>query len=162
MALAAGLGGWLALETERPRGGWLVLALGLAGAFAVAVSLAFPAGLGAGLGLLGASYATLLALDEPGLDARAAIVAVVLVVTGELVSWSIELRTTSPDEPGGALRRIPWIALAGMGALGISAGVLALVDRARAEGIVVEALGAAAALAALVLVVRLASEPRNP
>lgn len=160
--LAAALACWLALETERVGGGWLVLAVGLAGAVAVAVALAFPAALGAGLGLLGASYAALLALDEPGLDSRAALVAAALVVTGELAGWSLELRTTSPDEPGGAVRRIPWIALTGVGALAVSAGVLALVDRARADGIAVEALGAAAALVALALLVKLAGAPRPP
>jgi len=160
--LAAALACWLALETERVGGGWLVLAVGLAGAVAVAVALAFPAALGAGLGLLGASYAALLALDEPGLDSRAALVAAALVVTGELAGWSLELRTTSPDEPGGAVRRIPWIALTGVGALAVSAGVLALVDRARADGIAVEALGTAAALVALALLVKLAGAPRPP
>ena len=38
-----------------------------------------------------ASYALLLAVEDPPLDARAAVVAAALLVTGELVGWALEL-----------------------------------------------------------------------
>ena len=158
MSVAVGTAIWLALVTERAGAGWLVLGLGLAGAAAVALALARPPALGAGLVLLTAGYGTLLAIDEPPLDGRAAILAAALIVVGELAAWSVELRTTSPDEPGGAERRLPWIALEGIGALAVTGAVLALVDLARTEGVVVEIVGAVSALATLVLVARLAAQ----
>lgn len=133
-----------------------MLGVGLAGTLVVGVALAWPAALGTGLALLGAAYALLLAIDTPPLDGRAAIVAAGVMVTGELATWSLELRRTSPGEAGEAARRLPWISLLGVGALAGAGAVLTLVDLARTEGIVVEAVGALAAVAVLALAAHLA------
>lgn len=115
-----------------------------------------PVALGIALGLSGGAYAALLAIDGPPLDGRAAGVAAALVVVGELTGWANELRGATADEPGGAWRRPVWVAGVGSAALGLSWALLALVDFARFEGLAVEAVGAVAALAALLLVRRLA------
>lgn len=137
-----------------------MLVVGLGGALGVAVALIWPPALAAGLALSAAAYAILLAVDEPPLDGRAAVVATCLVLIAGLVDWSLELRTTSPDEPGGRWRRLLWIAVGGVGAFALAGGLLALTDLARTGGILVEAVGAVAALAAVVLLSRLAS-PRE-
>lgn len=156
MAVASALALWLGLEA----GGaiaWPVVALGLLGSAGVAVSLLWPPALTCAIALLGASYALLLAVDDPPLDGRASLLAAGLVVASELSGWSIELRTTSPDEPGLAWQRAVWIATEGIGAVALTGAILAIVDFARADGVAVEALGAAAALAALALIARVAA-----
>jgi hypothetical protein len=153
--VSLGLTAWLAVvasdEAAVP-----VLVLGLAGATVTGAALVWPVVLGPALALSGAAYAALLAVDEPPLDGRAAGVAAALVAVGELVGWSRELRATSTDEPGGAWRRPTWIASVAIGALLVVSGLLAVVDLARVEGLAVEALGAACALGALVVALRLA------
>ena len=134
----------------------MVLVLGLAGAALTGAALLWPVVLGSALATCGSGYAALLAIDEPAIDARAAGVAAALVVIGELVGWTRELATTSVDEPGGAWRRPAWIATVGVGTLFLGWALLAVVDLARVEGLAVEALGALAALGALVLVWRAA------
>lgn len=135
--------------------------LGAAGTAAVAAALLLPYALVVGLSLLGGAYATLLAVDEPPLDGRATVVAAGLVIVAGLADWSVELRTTSPDEPGGLWRRPFWIAIAGSGTLALGGVLLAVVDLARTDGILVEAIGTAAALVAVVLVARLAVAQRG-
>jgi hypothetical protein len=108
--------------------------------------------------VLALAYAVLLAVDDPPLDARAAGVAAALLVTGELVGWARELAATTRDEPGNAWRRPVWIASTGIGAVGLVTVLLAVVDLARVEGLAIEAVGAMAALAALLLVRRAATE----
>ena len=132
--------------------------LGVVGIVLTAVSVVWPAALGPALAALAGAYAVLLAIDEPALDARAAGVAALLLVTGELVGWARELGGTTRDEPGGAWRRPIWIAGAAAGALGLGWGLIALVDRLRADGLAVEAAGALAALAVLLLVRHAASQ----
>jgi hypothetical protein len=138
-----------------------VLALGLAGALLTALALAQAVLLGLALATSGAAYGLILAVDDPPLDARAAGVAAGLLIVGELVGWSRELRATTRDEPGGAWRRPAWIASLGIGALLLVWALLALVDLARVEGLAVEAIGAACALAALLVARRLARGPRG-
>lgn len=128
--------------------------LGLAGAVLTGAATLWPPALGPGLGALGAGYAALLLIDDPPLDSRAAAVAAALVVAGELAGWSRELGRATRDEPGNAWRRPAWIAGAGAGALALAWGVLAVADLAQVEGLGVEAAGALAALAALLVVRR--------
>lgn len=135
-----------------------MLIAGLAGAGAAGASVVWPTALGPALALSGGAYALLLAIDDPPLDSRAAGVAAVLVVVGELVGWGRELGGPSQDEPGGAWRRPVWIAGVAALALGLSWLLLALVDLVRVEGLAVEAVGAVAALAALVVVRRTAAQ----
>jgi hypothetical protein len=136
-----------------------VLTLGAAATALTAGALIRPLLLGPALATLGGAYTVLLLVDEPPLDSRAAGVAASLVVVGELVGWSQELAGATRDEPGNAWRRPAWIAGAGLGALGLAWALLAVVDLARVEGLAVEAVGAVAALAALVLVRRALAPP---
>lgn len=133
-----------------------VLALGVAGALATVIALWRAVVLGPALIASAGAYAVLLAIDEPPLDARAAGVAAALLAIGELVGWARELAATTRDEPGNAWRRPVWIAGAGIGAVGLVTVLVAVVDLARVEGLAIEVIGALAALAALVLTVRLA------
>lgn len=161
VAVALGVAVWLAAESSDTIRA-AVLGIALTGAVAVAAALVWPPALPAAVVLPGAAYATLLAVDQPPLDGRAAILAACLVSIAGLADWSIELRTTSPDEPGGRWRRLAWIALAAIGALAFGGSLLAIVDLARTDGILVEAIGVVAALAALVLVARLARPVDDP
>ena len=152
--MSLGLAVWLAVVASadaRPA----VLVTGLLGAAATAAAVVRPAALTLALPASAAAYALLLTIDDPPLDSRAAGVAAALLVVGELNGWARELAGTT-DEPGGAWRRPAWIAGAGAGALALAWVVLAVADVARVEGLAIEAVGAVAALAALVLVTRLA------
>ncbi len=155
MAVALGLAVWLALVSSDDAAP-VVLALGVAGALLTAAAVVWPALLFLALAVAGSGYAVLLAIDEPPLDVRVAGVAACLLVVGELVGWARELWSTTRDEPGGEWRRPTWIAMIGAGGLLLVWGLLAIVDLARVEGLAVEAVGAACALAALLVVRRLA------
>ena len=133
-----------------------MLAAGVAGALATAVALRLSTLLGPALVLSGGAYGLLLGIDDPPLDARAAGVAAALLVVGELAGWARELASTTRDEPGNAWRRPVWIAVAGIGTVGLVTVLLAVVDVAQVEGLAIEALGALAALAAVVVLVRMA------
>lgn len=133
-----------------------VLALGTTGAALTGAAVAWPAVLGPALSALAGAYAVALLVDDPPLDSRAAGLAAALVVTGELVGWARELRGVARDEPGNAWRRPAWIAGAGMGALGLAWVVLAIADLTRVQGLAIEAVGAVAALAVLLVARRAA------
>jgi hypothetical protein len=144
-----------------PEAAALVTGLGVLGALLTAVALWRPVALGLGLAALGSAYAALLLVDEPPLDTRAAGLAMALVVVGELAGWARELAGATRDEPGNAWRRPVWIAGAGIAALGLAWAVLAVADLARVDGLAIEAVGAVAALAALLIVRRGTSLPES-
>ena len=156
--MALGLAAWLTVEAGDDAAA-PVLGVGLLGALLTVAALVWPVLLGLALAVSGSAYAVLLAIDEPQLDVRAAGVAAALVVVGELSGWSRELAATTRDEPGGAWRRPAWIATVGIGALLLVWALLAIVDLARVEGLAVEAIGAACALAAMLIARRLARSP---
>ena len=131
-----------------------MLVLGVAGVLGTALALVAPVALGPALAAPAAAYGVVLAVDDPPLDARAAGVAAALLVVGELVGWARELGTTTRNEPGGTLRRPVWIAGLALGALALAWTLLAVVDHARVDGLAIEVVGAVAALALLVLVLR--------
>ena len=128
-----------------------VIGLGLVGAALTGAAVVVPVVLGPALAARGGAQVALRLIDEPPLDTRAAGVAMALVVVGELVGWARELAGATRDEPGNAWRRPVWIAGMGMGALGLAWGVLAVADLARVQGLAIEAVGAVAALAALLV-----------
>ena len=132
----------------------LVTGLGFLGAALTGCAVVWSVLLGPALAALGGAYVVLLLIDDPPLDSRAAGVAAALVVVGELVGWARELGGATRDEPGNAWRRPAWIAGAGMGALALAWAVLAVADLARVQGLAIEAVGAVAALAALLVVRR--------
>ena len=144
---------WLGVAAS-PEAAAPVSAVGLAGVALVAAAVFRPVLLGPALATLAAAYAVLLAVDEPPLDARAAGVGAALLVAGELTGWAHELAGSTVDEPGGAWRRPVWVAGVAAGALALGWTLLAVVDLARFRGLAVEAVGALAALAALLLVRR--------
>lgn len=149
--MAAGLVAWLAIvasDVATPA----VLASGLVGVTLLAAALRWPAALGAALAALGGAYAVLLVIDDPPLDSRAAGVAAALLVAGELAGWARELGGATRDEPGNAWRRPIWIAGVALGALAVAWALLALADLARVDGLAVEAIGAVAAVTALVVI----------
>lgn len=150
--MSSGLAAWLTLAASDdafvP-----VFVLGVLGALGILVAAVLPVVLGPALGASASAYAILLVVDDPPLDGRAVGVAASLVVVGELVGWSRELASPTTDEAGNAWRRPVWVAGAGSGALLVASVLLAVVDLARVEGLVVEVVGALAALSLLVLVV---------
>jgi hypothetical protein len=149
----------LALAAENAAVGWTIAALGAAGTLCLLVAgLALPGLVAPGAVLVGLGYGILLTVDGGRLDRDAALVAAALLLACELSLWAHELRTTSPDEPGGRMRRLSWLVVLVLLALGLCACFLALVDLARVEGIAVETLGVAAAAAAFVLLWRVARD----
>jgi hypothetical protein len=106
--------------------------------------------------LVGGVYAVQLAVDDVPLDVAAPAFAAVLLVGVELAYWSLDARDRVRGEPGDDLRRLAYVAALGVGALLMSAVLLALVDAIRARGLGVDVLGAAAAALALLAVVAFA------
>ena len=112
--------------------------------------------------LLGAGYASHLAFDNVPLDQGSAAFAAGLLAVAELAYWSLELRSTVPDEAGGYLRRIAFVAALGLATLGLGAVLLAAVELGREGGIGLELLGAFAAVAALGIVAVLSARDSRP
>lgn len=151
--MALGLAGWLALAASSTAAAPVLLA-GVAGSVLTGAAVVWPVTLGPALAASCGAYAILLVIDDPGLDTRAAGVAAALLVVGELTGWSRELSGPTRDEPGGAWRRPVWIAGAAVGALALAWTLLAVADLTRLEGLAIEGVGALAALAAVLLLVR--------
>ena len=105
------------------------------------------------VGLVGAAYATHLALDDPSLDGKAALLGAGLLLTAELAYWSLEEREHVATEPGESFRRLGLLIGLALAALATGAALLVVADVARAGGLAVDLVGAAAAAAALLVVV---------
>ncbi len=127
---------------------------------AVALATRLAALVPAAVLLLGAGYAARLAFDDVPLDQGSAAFAAGLLAVAELSYWSLELRSTVPDEAGGYLRRIAFVAALALATLGLGAVLLAAVELGRDGGIGLELLGALAAVAALGIVVLAPPGPR--
>ena len=127
-------------------------------ALVAALVLAWPSLVPAALVLLGASYATQLAVDDEPLDFRAPLFAAGLLLAAELAYCSLEERENVHGEPGDALRRVGLVALLALGTLAVGAVLLVVTDAMRAGGLAVDLLGAAAAAALLLLVVAVARD----
>ena len=104
-----------------------------------AVVLGKPEPLVAALALLGGAYAVILAIDEPPLDGRSAIVGALMLAVGELGYLSLGARSAVTDEAGTLARRIAGVMTLALLALAAGATVLIVVDVFRTGGIVVEA-----------------------
>ena len=105
------------------------------------------------LALLGAAYAAILVIDEPALDGRSAIIGAALLAIGELGYLSVEVRPAVTEEAGAATRRVAFVAMMTLFALGVGGAMLALVDLLRTGGIAIEAVGVAAAAGVVGLLV---------
>ena len=110
------------------------------------------------LALLGAAYALILVIDEPVLDGRSAIVGAALLAIGELAYLSVEVRPAVTEEAGAATRRVAFVAMLTLFALGLGGAMLAVVDLLRTGGSAIEAVGAAAAAGVVALLVLAARE----
>ena len=122
-------------------------------ALVAAVVLGWSPLVPAALSLVGAAYATHLALDDPPLDVRAAALAALLLLAAELAYWSLEEDDGVLADPGDALRRLGAVLVLAVSALLVAASLLALVDLVRARGLAIDLLGAAAAAGALLALV---------
>jgi hypothetical protein len=145
---------WLALSPDEPV---LRAANAVAGGFAlvlllVGLLLRVPAAIPAAMVVLGAEYAALLAVEDGALDGRAPVLAAALFAIAELGYWSLELRDAVADEPGTYLRRLGLLSGLTLGALAVGELMLVLVDLSERGGIAIEAVGVAAAVAALAIV----------
>jgi hypothetical protein len=109
--------------------------------------------------LVGAAYVTHLSADDLALDARAPLLAAGLLLAAELGYWSIEARQRVRAERGEDLRRLGILALLALASVAAGAAILAAADLARAGGLAVDLLGAAAALGTLLVVSVLALRP---
>ena len=153
MLIGASVGAWLAVISDD---GYLARANVLAtvvalGVLAAGLVLSLPVTVPVAIALLGAEYVAILGFEADSLDTRAPLVAGALLAVAELAYWSLELRALVVDEAGTYLRRIALLATLVLGAVGIGAVVLALVEAFAAGGVAVDILGAAAALGALAL-----------
>ena len=119
------------------------------GALLLLVALVFGGrGLGAALFLAGATYVAAVAAAGGGADASAPLVAVLLLLCGELTAWSLDERLEINAEPVLARRRAAAITTLGLSGLGVAALVVALSAAGPNHGLGWTVLGAAAAVAA--------------
>jgi hypothetical protein len=150
--VAAGLAGWTAaFVAERDTVGWAALGIGMLGVALLAIGLAarLTAAITAGLAVVGGMYGAALVVESAPLDRGAPIVAAALVLAAELAWWSLELRARIAPEAGSYLRTLALVLTLALGAYGLGAVLLAIVDVARTSGLVIEGFGAAAAAAVL-------------
>ena len=163
MAVAAGLAGWLTLvagpDAARP-----VAAIGVAAVVAVcgAVVLGKPEPLVVALALLGGAYAVILAIDaatprRPRGDRRRALAG----RRRARLPLARSPGSAVTDEAGTLARRIAGVMTLALLALAAGATVLIVVDVFRTGGIVVEAVGVAAAATAVGLLVLAARGARG-
>jgi hypothetical protein len=136
---------------ERDPVAWAALGVGLFGlALLVAgLSLRVPAAITAGLAVVAGTYAAALAVESAPLDRRAPIVAAALLLAAELAWWSLELRARIAPEAGSYLRRLAFVLVLALGAYGVGALLLAVVDVARTSGLAIETVGVVAAVGAV-------------
>jgi hypothetical protein len=105
-------------------------------------------GLGAALFLAGGTYVAAVAAAGNGVDASAPLVAVLLLLCGELSAWSVDERLGIRAEPRLALRRGAAVAALALAGLAVATLVVALSTVPSGHGLAWTLLGAAAALAA--------------
>ncbi len=157
MALAA-VAAATALVIEEPAVRWAAVAIDAVALAMLALGLVLrtPRLAPAAAALVAGAYAVGLVADDAPLDLRAPLYAAALLLACELALWSHALWTSTPGEPGMLARHAAWLGLLLLGSLALGAGLVTLVDVARTEGIAVDALGAAAALATVAVLLRAA------
>jgi hypothetical protein len=105
-------------------------------------------GLGGALFLAGATYVVAVAIAGAGTDASAPLVAVLLVLCGELSAWSLDERLEIRAERGIARRRGVAVATLALAGLAVATLVVGLSAVGPNHGLGWTALGAVAALGA--------------
>jgi hypothetical protein len=120
-----------------------------AGTLLLVVALVFAGrGLGAALLLAGATYVAAVAAAGGGVDASAPLVAVLLLLSGELAAWSVDERWMIRSEEPLAWRRGTAVAALALGGLAVAAVVVGLSAVQPNHGLGWTVLGAAAAVGA--------------
>jgi hypothetical protein len=119
------------------------------GAVLLVAALVFGGrGLGFALFLGGATYVAAVAAAGSRVDASAPLVAVLLLLCGELTAWSVDERLEIPAEPAPVWRRAGGITALGLAGLAASTLVVALSAVPATHGLGWTMLGAAAAVGA--------------
>lgn len=139
----------------------LVAGLGFAGSVLVAVGTVFriATAIPWGVGLVGASYAVYLRLRGGDVDTRAIYVAAALVAACELAFASLRRGAGAPDRRL-RLERVVTVVAVVLATLVLGDVVLVASGSAHST-LLIEAIGAACAVAAVALVVRLAARSRD-
>ena len=136
---------------------WLLVPGAAAGGlFLVAVLVFGQRLLGAALALGGATFVVGAVGSGRSLDATAPLVAVLLLLCGELAGWSLDARLRMPADPALAWRRGAATAVLALVSLGAATLVVALSAAPVGHGLAWTAIGAAAAVAVAALGVTLA------
>ena len=105
-------------------------------------------GLGFALFLAGATYVGAVAASGHKIDGRAPLVAVLLLLSGELAAWSVDERWEIRAEPRLALRRGGAVAVVALAGLAVAALVVAVSAVPSSHGLAWTVIGAAAAVGA--------------
>jgi hypothetical protein len=152
---AAGLAAYPAVQDIELH--WVALGLAAPAIALLAIGLAFRSGalLGWGLAALGGEYAVLFAAQGQALDELTPVYAGAFVLVAELAFWSIERRVPAWSEPGLTEWRLAFLFGVSAAGAAIAAFVLVVAAASGGGGVAREAIGVAAAIGALVLVVLL-------
>ena len=137
---------------------WLPPAVGAVGVGLVVASIVLgrPVLVAWSVALLGAEYAAWLSLDEGGTNTRAPLVAAGLVLVAEL-GYEAQTPPAGEVEPEVLLRRLVLLAGVALGAIALGALVLGIASVSLTGGVALTAIGAVAAVLALVVVWRIAA-----
>lgn len=155
MAVVAGVAVYGAFEADRIA--FLVLALGAGSVALLAFGLAAPSppALVGSLVGIAASWSLSAWTRGSGAPGGTILAASGIFVAAELAYWSLE-QASVPDEPELLARRAAGLALRAAGALALVSFALAALGLRAGGGLLLEAVGAAAAVALLALVLLLA------
>ena len=124
---------------------------------AIALWRGWTSGVAWTLALLAAEYALALSVgDDRSVDAAAPIYAAGLLLLAELSYWSIELRIGGREDAALMLRRLGALAALAVVSVALGTVVIAATAVSLRTGLLWDALGAAAAVATLAIVARLA------
>lgn len=119
------------------------------GALLLVIALAFRGrGLGAALFVGGATYVAAVAAAGSDTDASAPLVAVLLLLCGELSAWSVDERLGIRPEPQLVWRRGAAVTALALAGLAVAVLVVALSAVPSSHGLTLTVLGAAAAVGA--------------
>jgi hypothetical protein len=160
LAVGTALAAYPALAADRL--GWPLAATGVLGLLVLAWgALGSAAALPWALLLFGGAYAGSLFLPDDGPDPAAPVVAAGLIAVAELAYWAQELRAPTADEPGIVARRV--LVVTGVAAAALVAAALVFTATALplSGGLAWDAVGVGAAVAAFLLVARLARRPER-
>jgi len=161
VALTAAIAAWFVMSVEGSLRSWSAL-LGAPAVVLLAAGLVLrrPAAIPVSVALLGATYALRLLTQTDTLDGGAPLVGAALFTLAEIAYWSLELRDGVANESGSHLRRIGLLASLALGVVVIGFALLALVEAVGTTGAGIEALGVAAAVAALALLALASRRPK--